>query len=361
MSLKRFKDEDLLFNIVEAHPRQSFFIYDGSTYESQFFPSSTLPVYSFITKDGSRTNLRTITTTAYNGDYAYGDQITGSSYIFVTSSLTRYHYADSSARLITGSLKNTYDYYKTHSSHFAYSSDHGNKATQELTLIDIPSIYYGSRIEKGTVNLKMWVSGTLVGHLRDETKNGELIQIGPVGSTNSGSVAGVCFYREGFLSLTGAWGLTDEKFDFNNDASTVSGSWMNFGGGMETDFGSGIIPSSSFEITFKGTSKIPVLTMFCHAEAGEFNYSNNPTFIDYGQSLTAFSSSHQYVEPFETNITNVVKTSYSDPTGTFERTTYISTVKIYDEERNVIGVAKLAKPLRKTESRDLTVKLKLDL
>ena len=83
----------------------------------------------------------------------------------------------------------------------------GNKATQELNLISIPSIFYGSSIKKGSVDLKYYISGSLIGQARDINKNGELIQVGPSGSVGSGSVAGVVLYTEGFLVLTGSWDL----------------------------------------------------------------------------------------------------------------------------------------------------------
>ena len=45
----------------------------------------------------------------------------------------------------------------------------------------------------------------------------------------------------------------------------------------------------------------------------------------------------------------------------FKKQTYISKIGIYDENKNLIGVAKLATPVKKTEERDLTFKLKLDI
>ena len=36
-------------------------------------------------------------------------------------------------------------------------------------------------------------------------------------------------------------------------------------------------------------------------------------------------------------------------------------VEIYDKDKNLIAVAKLATPVKKTEERDLTFKLKLDI
>ena len=41
--------------------------------------------------------------------------------------------------------------------------------------------------------------------------------------------------------------------------------------------------------------------------------------------------------------------------------TYISSIGVYDKDRNLIAVAKLANPVRKLESEDFTFKLKLDI
>ena len=51
----------------------------------------------------------------------------------------------------------------------------------------------------------------------------------------------------------------------------------------------------------------------------------------------------------------------SAPPPPFEKTVFINKIGIYDENKNLIAVAKLAKPVRKRDSDDLTFKLKLDL
>ena len=68
-----------------------------------------------------------------------------------------------------------------------------------------------------------------------------------------------------------------------------------------------------------------------------------------------------YYEYDKIEIKNTVSSSYNDPTGSFMKTTYISQIGIYDDERNLIAIAKLAKPVKKIEERELTFKLKLDL
>jgi|AntRauTorcE11897_2_1112592.scaffolds.fasta_scaffold00671_6 hypothetical protein len=362
MSVKRFKKQDLLYNVVKAYPKQSFYIYDGTIYESQLWPSSSLDVYSFLIKNSHNYNLSAVSQTQFNENYIYGDEITGSALLFVTSSLERKHYALNGAHpYITSSLRNTLDYYKIWSPHFAYSSSYGEKDKQEMSLIDISSMYYGSQIKPGTVDLKFFITGTLVAQAQDTGKNGVLTQIAPIASSGSGSIAGVCLYKEGFIVLTGSWNISPTTLDYNNDATPVTARWSRFGAGIESGFGSGILESASFSIDFKGQKEIPVLTMFCHANSGEFNHSNNPTYLAHGQDLTAFTSSRGYKEPRETEITNVVKTGYNDPTGSFEKITYISHVQIYDEDKNLLAVAKTAKPVKKKETRDLTYKLKLDI
>ena len=102
--------------------------------------------------------------------------------------------------------------------------------------------------------------------------------------------------------------------------------------------------------------------MMAHAKKGELNHSNNYSYLKYNQtsSLVSFSGSTSYIEK-QLKIKNVVSSSHPDPTGSFQKTTYISKSGIYDDDKNLIAIASLAKPVKKTEERDLTFKLKLDI
>ena len=360
MAIFQFEKGDIVRNTIKAFPLQSFYIYDSSVYESEIFPSSSLDVYSILTKDNTLASFKTITVGNYNSQFSYGDQITGPSMTFFTSSISRYHYLASGERkYVTGTLKNSYEFYKKWSPHFAMSSSLGNKATQKLTLINIPSIYYGSKIKKGSVHLKYYFTGTLAAEVKDIYGNGELIQTGPEDSTGSGSVAGVCMYNEGIITLTGSWDVS-EADDFGTFGSG-NGKWVHFGTGIEPDFPTSTCTASSFEMSFQGVTKTPSMTLFCNAPKGMLNYSSNPTFTRYGQNLSATSSSVDFVEPKELLIKNINEVPYDDPTGSFERVTYVSRVNVYDENMNLIGIAKLATPIKKTEARDLTFKIKVDL
>ena len=101
--------------------------------------------------------------------------------------------------------------------------------------------------------------------------------------------------------------------------------------------------------------------MFCHADKGKLNYSNNPTFLESGSFCSTFNtSSYSYSEP-GISIKNVVSSSYSGHNENFERTTYISKVGIYDEEGHLVMIASLAKPIRKKENDEYTFKLPYDI
>ena len=67
-----------------------------------------------------------------------------------------------------------------------------------------------------------------------------------------------------------------------------------------------------------------------------------------------------YKENGEIPIKNIVSSSYNGYKEDFERQTYISRVGIYDKNKNLIATAKLATPVKKTNKRDFTFKLKLD-
>ena len=60
-------------------------------------------------------------------------------------------------------------------------------------------------------------------------------------------------------------------------------------------------------------------------------------------------------------IKNVVSSSYYQEDETFEKIVYISKIGIYDENKNLIAIAKTSKPIRKRLNDEYTFKLKLDI
>lgn len=324
---------------------------------------NTSSYYPFLPKGSALDSFKTVGKTDF-ASIQYGEIISGS-YPYSSSIAADYYYQVSGfveERRRIYALKNTLNNYTHYSPHFAYSSSFGNKADQAINLISIPSVFYGSSIDKGSIELSYYVSGTLLAKLQDINKNGELIQT--TGALGLGAVAGVALYNEGFIILTGSWNLdnTFQEILIYNPAPAVSyAKWINWGAGLHIEANS--TTSSSFDLNFEGVNYVNTITMLAHAEKGELNHSNNPTYIKYRQenNINTVKTNNNYSEYAYKEIKNIVKYAYNNYTGSLEKITYISKVGIYDENHNLIAIAKLAKPIKKTENRDLTFKLKLDI
>jgi len=386
MSFYKFKENDIFYNRIKAHPKVNFIIYSGSIYynnknfESGAFADPVLHmpsgyvslyelnvdrpagqlIYPFITKDGSLTSFRTISTDSFNSDFVYGDVVTGS--YPMSASVSRDYIPENSSNRKLSALRNTINYYRILSEHFQFSSSFRGLEEAPVNLVSIPSIFYGSSIKKGSVDLRFYISGTLIAQAQDEKRNGEIIQIGPPGSQGSGSVVGITLYNEGFLILTSSGHITSHSDIYAPLGSATSASWLNF-----ATTGSGVVlaASSSFDITFEGTNYIPNVTMFAHAREGMLNYSSNPTFLQFssvsGSENSSDVSSSLFQHQPNAIIKNTVKSRYNDPTASFQKQTFISRIGIYDEDKNLIAIAKVATPVKKREIDSYTFKLKLDI
>lgn len=259
------------------------------------------------------------------------------------------------------------------------------KPSSSINLITIPNFFYGSYINPGSVHLNMYVSGVLTASAVDTNKNGKLIQT--YGGT-TGSVVGSVFYDHGIILLTGSQQLSSQQAPYiqpltsSNSAVNDYLKWIHFGSYIGV---TGSAPETKYELTFQGTNYVPTLTMFCHAEKNELFWSNNRSFIEagqgeelyVGQSTSSINSDGQvyYAESgsfllpsdntFKENpyviIKNTISSSFANYSASYQPQIFISQIGIYDEEKNLIGIAKLANPVRKTKELDYTFKLKLDM
>ena len=288
MSYYKFQKGDLLYNRIKTRPENKFVIYNGNIFynniprDSGSFtssvgctPSGYLSLYEmnvdrrsgttgiinpFIEKNSSLTSFKTTLTGTFNLDFyeaqPYGNTLTGR--YPLSASISSDYYAVSSSRgPISGALKNVFNYYKMWSPDFAYSSSLGDKGTQELRLVSIPSIFYGSSINKGSVSLKFYITGTLASELRDDKKNGELRVYS---GNNSGSVAGLVLYNEGFVLLTGTGTIDSSHFEDYTGGGPASPRWIDF-----ATTGSGIT-GSTFDFSFEGVNYVSTLTMFARVD-----------------------------------------------------------------------------------------------
>jgi len=399
MSYKRFAPKDLVYSTLVAKPEHKFIVHSGSVYKDNEIlpdgdfsnkvkhisdgqvslhelninrPANSL-VYGFISKDSTRYSYRTISTSNFDdtSQFQYGNIITqsypikaGLSRIYVPSgqeydnvtfaNVDTPSFAAANKKYILA-LKNALN----HREQFGQSFSFGNIGTSSVNMVCVPGIFYGSKIDKGSIQLNYYITGALMAQLEDENKDGVLVETyGP----QSGSVAGVALYEHGLMLLTGDWDLSSGNHTDKFFSATPSApSWLSFGTGMPIvgqPIASSSVSASAYGINFKGLNKIPTLTMFSYANKNECNFSNNPTFLETGSyGSTSTNSSYQQNSQ---KIKNIVKSDFANYSASFESTTFISKVGIYDENKNLIAIATLANPIKKTPSRDYMIKMRMD-
>jgi len=89
-------------------------------------------------------------------------------------------------------------------------------------------------------------------------------------------------------------------------------------------------------ISFNNTTELNSTVYFCRANASEFNYSSNPTYLTGSTIRTR-------------------------PAGIdTEPSAYITSVGLYGANNELLAVAKLSEPLKKTPSNELTIRTRLD-
>ena len=432
MPLYKFGPGDVFYNQLRTYPSSAFYIYSGSVFyqNKSTEPGSNVTnvngvpvgnvslfelnvdraatttgrfigpesatstqnvidngtIYPFVEKGLQRVAFKGLTRNQFIHDYADGDIITGS--YMMSASITRKLYAPAAGFNDTNkdgaALRNSLDFAKRLGQHYDFPSGSSNFTS----VIYIPSIFYGSEIKKGTVDLKYYITGTLIARARDSRYDGALIQESGAengyASSNDGETVGVVLYNEGVIILTDNTRLAvlaDGTLNpvklksYNNRTNTStqnnagSINWRFYGMGLPqgNDISLERLPtqdflqSASFGLDFAGTHKIPTVTMLANANRGELNYTHNPTYIEYGQVAYNPVTSSTFFGEQALNIKNIHSASYTDPTGSLKKTTYITKIGIYDENKKLIGVASVAKPVKKTEERDLTFKLKLDI
>lgn len=183
-----------------------------------------------------------------------------------------------------------------------------------------------------------------------------------VDSANTNRTVGLLFYDRGILVLDLAKVTSGSQFVSGTiDAMAPLGTMTLGGPGTQTAFKSAFIPDfvvsasidnivdhvaacrmgsgSQTAITFQNVTNINSTLVFCRAESDEFNYSSNPTFTD------------------NTNRINVIDVGAEDVQTSFS---YVTSVGLYDANDNLMAVAKLSRPIQKSNERDLTFRVRID-
>ena len=410
----KFQQNDILNNTVITRPKYQFFFYSGSLYinnnsDTGLYQTGSIrygdlnltPVSSLVTV--SDLNIGYMKSKKTNGSVTNLNSkvVTGSSVIPFTISRefvresggtydTDYTSTDTIFKFL--SLKNSIDNKRTSAIAFDFdtyfnngglpaknkdettegSADSKASPKQSLNLITFPNTFYGDYVTPGTVTASFYKNGELLAKATDPQKDGRLIE-----QTNSvigaGTVAGIILYEEGTIVFTSTGSLVAGKQEHYIQPLLPAGTpvlddpkWIHFGSYIKVATSGSPITGSAYTLEFQGSHPKDVLTMFAHAPKNELNWSNNPTYLLQSGSNSkdrylAITGSKSYVENSKVQVKNIVSSSFPTYSASFEPTTYIRTVGVYDEDRNLIAVAKVANPVKKTTEQDYTFKLKLDL
>jgi len=93
--------------------------------------------------------------------------------------------------------------------------------------------------------------------------------------------------------------------------------------------------------TFQNKTNINSTLYFCRANADEFNYSSNTTFLDSDGNI------------------NVIDAAARQD-GSQRSFTFVTKLGLHDAEGNLLAVAKLSRPVEKNPEKDITFRIRLD-
>jgi len=214
----------------------------------------------------------------------------------------------------------------------SYASTNERVLEDDIAVFSIPQIYYGEGIKPGTVVLQ------------DEQLGRTYTDDGYSNLKYGNDIKGNIFYDRGLVVVA---------------KDIVSGSVL-----------------SQFTLNFRSTKTIYENEIFISVLENEFNYSQNPTAVveDGGVVNTYTVQRPNSIRPndlvnksFYNAGTKIINTEFNyyedyvslDPTGSF-LAPYITTIALYDNELNMVAVAKLPQPIKSTPDYPINFIIRFD-
>ena len=187
----------------------------------------------------------------------------------------------------------------------SYASTDERVLENEMAIFSIPQRYYGEGIKVGTLVLE------------DESLSRIYTDDGYSNLIDSGSnIKGNIFYDRGLVVVT---------------KDVVSGSVLN-----------------QFTLSYRSTKTIYENEIFLSVLENEFNVSQNPTAVDYDGSIGRIKlhNIRSTINPLKVGgFADYLYSGSVDPTGSY-LAPYITTIGLYDNELNMVAVAKLPQPIK---------------
>ena len=166
---------------------------------------------------------------------------------------------------------------------------------------------------------------------------------------------GLLFYQAGIAVLSSSlfWEYPDQRLHCHTDVTAAT---HNHWGGVVMsasyphrstytfrDMFTGSVISGTADslrnrianVSFNNTTELNSTIYFCRANHNEFNYSSNPTYLTGSKIRVKNSSLDQPVS-------------------------YITTIGMYSADNEMLAVAKLSEPIKKTPDNELTFRVRLD-
>lgn len=304
MGFYRFNDEDIVFTSIATYPSYTVELSGNGT-------TSTLTGSVYL----EREFLNNAMATRLVRGKSKGGHLLELNHPFTSSVEIIDAEQNSSTGLeeqLYGAIANLYSYYSFQNSN--YTSNFTGSATTRYRVISIPQIYYDREILSGSFSASDYDAD---GNLRELFDDG---RGGIYSGTLSGTLVGNIFYSEGLVVLKGG-GLNDEA--------------------NSNEFGQAQTSGSIWKTSFKGTHKVPVKIFRCRAPAGDLNASTNSTFFHVPSGSTDVN---RYRREAVLSVPH----------------TYISAVGIYNDDYELVALAKLAQPIKKKEEEDVQIRLRFD-
>mgnify|MGYP007077435198 FL=1 len=256
----------------------------------------------------------------------------------------------------------------------------GGTKLKEVFFLNFARLLTKDEIKKGTFQMDMWVSGNLlVGSQPDGgddagtgAARAQKVTIKDVGAatnyfvnspageygilyqnqgsfTNTSNSVGLIYYQAGVAVITAS--LFDSgsggtgTFPYRQNSILTKNTHLLATGGITGS--SALLVTASLDnlakvinhridnISFNNTTELNSSVYFCRANANEFNYSSNPTYLSASQLRV-------------------------NSTADYEPVSYITTVGLYGANNELLAVAKLSEPIKKTPANELTVRVRLD-
>jgi|TARA_R110000824_G_scaffold248424_1_gene437512 hypothetical protein len=149
----------------------------------------------------------------------------------------------------------------------------------------------------------------------------------------AGTGVGLIYYQAGVAVLTSSlfdseFGARAGVYDTSSIAAVLTASNI-------TASANGL-RNRVYDIAFDNTTELNSTIYFCRAHHSDFNYSSNPTYLN-GSKIRVKGNSKA-----------------NQPVS------YVTTIGLYSAANELLAVAKLSEPLKKTPSNELTLRVRLD-